>query len=311
MKEIIVSEENQNQRLDKFLKRILPEASMSFIFKMLRKKNITLNGKKATGSEKLVCDDLVKIFFSDETFAIMSGSNIKDPYYETLSNGACNIDVVYEDADMIIINKPAGILSQKANDDDFSINEMALSYMINKGELSEDEYKSFHPSIVNRLDRNTSGIIIFAKNLQASQKLSAEIKDRAAKKIYHAIVLGHVKKPELIDGYLFKDEKSNMVTITKEYVKDSKEIKTEYTPIKYLGDDLTLLSIHLITGRTHQIRAHLSSIGHPILGDFKYGNQSANKKYKAKRQMLHAYSIEFSNGNKYIAKEPEDINVYF
>lgn len=311
MKEIIVSEENQNQRLDKFLKRILPEASMSFIFKMLRKKNITLNGKKATGSEKLVCDDLVKIFFSDETFAIMSGSNIKDPYYETLSNGACNIDVVYEDADMIIINKPAGILSQKANDDDFSINEMALSYMINKGELSEDEYKSFHPSIVNRLDRNTSGIIIFAKNLQASQKLSSEIKDRAATKIYHAIVLGRVEKTELIDGYLFKDEKSNMVTITKEYVKDSKEIKTEYTPIKYLGDDLTLLSIHLITGRTHQIRAHLSSIGHPILGDFKYGNQSANKKYKAKRQMLHAYSIEFSNGNKYIAKEPEDINVYF
>lgn len=310
MKEIIIDESNSSQRLDKYLKRILSQASGSFIYKMLRKKNITLNNKKADGSEKLNCGDVIKIFFSDETYEKMTNGNAADPYYSLLKGVANNIDIIYEDENMILINKPAGILSQKAQDKDVSINEMALSYMINSGSLSEETFKVFHPSVVNRLDRNTSGIVIFAKNLKSSQDLSLALKDRSAKKIYHAIVVGRLESKQEISGYLHKDEATNKVTVTDHETPDSKLIKTAYEPIKYLDNNLTLLSVHLITGRTHQIRAHLASIGHPILGDFKYGNNVVNKKLKAKHQLLHAYSIEFANGDKYTAKEPEEFNVY-
>lgn len=311
MKELKISANDSNQRFDKYLKRVLSEASTSFIYKMLRKKNITLNDKKADGSEKLNIGDIVKIWFSDETFEKMSSNTNSQNLYEKLKLVDNNIDIVFEDENMIIINKPSGIKSQKDTDDDVSINEMAISYLINQGKLSEDSFNHFHPSICNRLDRNTSGIVLFAKNLPTSQKLSEALKVRSCKKLYHAIVLGNVSDECKIDGYLFKDEKTNKVTITKEAVDGSKEIKTAYRPIAHLGDDLTLLEIHLITGRTHQIRAHLAYINHPILGDMKYGNTALNKKYKAKSQLLHAYSIEFEDGSKYVAKEPREFNVYF
>ncbi|MCR5195753.1 MAG: RluA family pseudouridine synthase [Pseudobutyrivibrio sp.] len=311
MKELIINENDSNQRFDKYLKRVLSEASTSFIYKMLRKKNITLNDKKADGAEKLNTDDIVKIWFSDETFDKMSGKDITDPLYDKLKSVDSNIDIVYEDENMIIINKPSGIKSQKDSDSDVSINEMALSYMISSGQLSEEDFKHFHPSICNRLDRNTSGIVLFAKNLPASQRLGKALKERSCIKLYHAIVLGSVDEASQVDGFLVKDEATNTVTITDKQVKDSKPIKTAYHPLKHLDNDLTLLEIHLITGRTHQIRAHLSSIGHPILGDMKYGNVSANKRLNAKSQLLHAYSIEFSDNRIYEAKEPEEFNVYF
>ena len=211
---------------------------------------------------------------------------------------------------MIIINKPSGIKSQKDSDDDVSINEMAISYMINNGQLSEESFKHFHPSICNRLDRNTSGLILFAKNLPCAQRLGQALKERSCTKMYRAIVLGDIDKSQKIDGYLSKDEATNKVTITDRPTKDSKPIKTAYRPLKKLSDDMTLIEIHLITGRTHQIRAHLASIGHPILGDNKYGNTIINKKHKIKGQLLHAYSIEFEDGEKYVADLPGEFNVY-
>lgn len=310
MKELKINENDSNQRFDKFLKRVLSEASTSFIYKMLRKKNITLNDEKADGSEKLNTGDVVKIWFSDETYEKMSGGEKSDPLYHSLKSIASDINIIHEDNDMIIINKPSGIKSQKDSEDDISINEMAISYMINKGELSEESFKHFHPSICNRLDRNTSGLILFAKNLPCAQKLGKALKERSCIKMYRAIVLGDIKEPQEIDGYLSKDEATNKVTISSKPSGDSKPIQTAYRPIKKLANDMTLIEIHLITGRTHQIRAHLASIGHPILGDNKYGNTIINKKYKIKGQLLHAYSIEFEDGEKYVADLPGEFNVY-
>ena len=278
---------------------------------MLRKKNIVLNDKKAAGNEILKPGDSVKIYFSDETFEKLSGANKKDPLLKQLAALHSIIDVVYEDDDMIIINKPAGILSQKSENSDISINEMALSYMINKGELSEETFRGYHPSVVNRLDRNTTGIVIFAKNLQAAQSLSQALKDRTAVKLYHAVVAGLIDSPQLIEGYLSKDEAVNTVTIYDKPHGDAAEIRTAYRPIRQIGDNLTLLEIHLITGRTHQIRAHLASIGHPILGDYKYGDRKLNNVMKVNSQLLHAYSIEFADGRKFTAKEPDSFNAYF
>ncbi len=311
MKEFYISDNDCNQRFDKYLKRILSSASTSFIYKMLRKKNITLNDKKADGTEKLVKGDIVKIWFSDETFEKMSESAASDSQYSLLKKVPHEIDIIFEDENMIIINKPSGIKSQKDSESDISINEMAISYLINTGKLTEQDYKYFHPSICNRLDRNTSGIILFAKNLQSAQTLGEALNKRTCKKLYHAIVVGKLTKSQKIEGYLFKDEATNKVEIYNERIKDSKPIKTAYRPIKALANDLTLVEIHLITGRTHQIRAHLASIGHPILGDMKYGNTIINKRLKAKFQLLHAYSIEFADGQKYVAEEPKEFNVYF
>ena len=310
MKEIIITKENQDQRLDKYLKRILSECSMSFIYKQLRKKNIVLNDKKATGSEKLLNGDSVKIYFSDESFEKLSGATKSDPYFSYLNGLDGKLEIIFEDENLIIINKPASVLTQKAKDTDVSINELALAYLIKKGELSEQAFKQFHPSVINRLDRNTSGIVLFAKTLYGSQVYSKMLKERDVKKIYRAIVVGKITDRQLIEGYLVKDENTNKVEIFNHPVDATKPIKTEYWPIKALDNNLTLIEIHLITGRTHQIRAHLSAINHPILGDNKYGNISINKKMNIHHQLLHAYSIEFSDSKKYIAKEPKEFNAY-
>ncbi len=310
MKELQIDENDSNQRFDKFLKRVLPNASTSFIYKMLRKKNITLNDKKADGSEKLNKGDNIKIWFSDDTYAKMSGSDSRDELYYSLKKVPYDINVVFEDADMIIINKPSGTKSQKDSPSDISINEMAISYLINTQGLTEESFKHFHPSVCNRLDRNTSGIVLFAKTLKAAQTLGAALKERSCKKLYRAVVLGTIDKEQQIDGYLTKDSSSNKVLITNQKTMDSKPIKTAYRPIFSVRDEFTLLEIHLITGRTHQIRAHLASIGHPILGDNKYGNTIINKKYKVRGQLLHAYSIEFADGNKFVCDLPREFNEY-
>ena len=310
MKELRIEKSDSNQRFDKYLKRVLPNASTSFIYKMLRKKNITLNDKKADGSEKLNTGDDVKIWFSDETFEKMAGTSDKDLLYYSIKEIDNDIDIVFEDDDMIIINKPAGVKSQKDAPSDVSINEMAISYLISSGQLTEESFKHFHPSVCNRLDRNTSGIVLFAKNLHAAQQLGAALKERSCKKLYRAVVLGRIDDNQEIDGFLSKDEATNKVSVSKTETKDSKPIKTAYRPISHVGDDFTLLEIHLITGRTHQIRAHLASIGHPILGDNKYGNTIINKERKVRGQLLHAYSIEFEDGRKFVCDLPREFNGY-
>ncbi len=286
MQEIKVTANEAGQRLDKLLAKYLNEAPKSFLYKMLRKKNIVLNGKKATGSEKLVCGDSVKLFLSDETINKFSKSIIRK------TKGT--LDILYEDPDILIINKPAGMLSQKAEAKDVSVVEYLITYLLESGQITEEELRSFKPSICNRLDRNTSGILVCGKSLIGLQKMAEMFRERSMKKFYQCIVEGDVKETQHIKGYLVKDESTNRVMIHENALPESQPIETEYRPLRRLNHG-TLLEVHLITGRTHQIRAHLASVGHPIVGDHKYGDRKVNQYYKEQyqleSQLLHAYRL--------------------
>jgi len=288
MRQLVVHKNDENQRLDKYLKKYLKEAPGSFIYKMLRKKNIVLNDKKADGTEKLSAGDEIKLFFSEETLQKFTGETASMP---TVQFPQKDLQILFEDEDVLILNKPAGELSQKAEANDVSMNEYALGYLQKTGVITEESLKVFKPSVCNRLDRNTSGILIVAKTYQAAREFGEALQKRSVRKFYRCIVRGEVKKAETIDGYLWKDEKTNKVQIFKEKKDGASEIHTAYRPIK-CENGLTLLEVHLITGRTHQIRAHLSSIGHSILGDPKYGDKKFSEKWKVKYQLLHACRLE-------------------
>ena len=294
MKEIIIKSNEAGQRFDKYLKKYLSEAPGSFIYKMLRKKNIVLNGKKADGSEKLSVGDSVKFFLAEDTLEKFS-SPVKIVVNE-VKLPKVTLDIVYEDDNVLFINKPSGMLSQKAEAKDVSVIEYVTDYLLKTEQITEEELKTFHPAVCNRLDRNTSGLITAGKSLAGLQVMSELFKDRTLKKYYLCIVRGKIEKPKYIKGFLKKDEKTNKVQILKiASGKDVMPIETEYLPIAW-NEEMTLLKVHLITGRTHQIRAHLSSVGHPLLGDYKYGNKKWNdiykKKYKIEDQMLHAYELK-------------------
>lgn len=287
MKEFIIGENEAGQRFDKYLTKLLKEAPKSFFYKMLRKKNITLNGRKATGNEKLLKGDAVKLFLSDETFDKFAGT-------EKIARACCHLDIVYEDADIVIINKPAGMLSQPADGDEPSLVEYLIGYLLEKGDLTEDQLKTFKPSVCNRLDRNTSGMVCAGKSLAGLQFLSRIFHDRTLHKYYLCLVKGILDKPDYISGYLHKDKKTNKVTVSRQGVSGSVPIETAYRPLGS-SEKMTLLEVELITGRTHQIRAHLADMGHPLLGDTKYGDREFNRQYTCcgvKHQLLHAYRLE-------------------
>ena len=309
MKQFTISPNESGQRFDKYLKKLLSNASGSFVYKMLRKKNITLNDHKADGTEKLASGDQVKLFLSDETFEKFSGGEQANSEYEAVKAvDASRLKVVYEDADVLIINKPSGMLSQKAVPEDISANEYILSYLIRTGELTEEQWKTFRPSICNRLDRNTSGLLIAGKSLNGLQQMAEALKKRTVQKYYRCIVRGEVKEKTHLKGYLSKDESANKVTIRTRIALDEKAdylpIETEYRPVQ-VSNGYTELEVHLITGRSHQIRAHLASIGHPIIGDVKYGDRGVNEHFRReagiRSQMLHAYRIVFEDGREVIA----------
>lgn len=294
MKQYIIGENEAGQRFDKYLSKLLKEAPKSFFYKMMRKKNITLNGKKATGNEKLIPGDEVKLFLSDETFEKFAG-------HKEVSRALCRLDVIYEDKDILLINKPAGMLSQPSDSPEPSLVEYLIGYLLDKGEITDESLKTFKPAVCNRLDRNTSGIVAAGKSLAGLQALSALFHDRTIHKDYLCLAEGVIKTEEYIKGYLHKDEKCNKVIVydssRKEHIpEDALPIETRYIPWADNGE-MTLLSVRLITGRTHQIRAHLASTGHPVAGDPKYGRAAFNRvlreKYSLKHQLLHAYRLEF------------------
>lgn len=296
MKEFIVSVNEENKTLYKLLKVILPKAPDSFIYKMLRKKNIKLNDSKASGNEKLVIGDVIRLYLSDETFNSFSGVSINERVseYEKAYKSLKGVKVVFENEDIIVLFKPSNVLSQKASSKDLSLNEWMIGYLIGRKEISENSLNTFRPSILNRLDRNTKGLVIGAKNLKAGQVVSKLIKDRDVKKIYEATVVGKIEKEIVLEGYISKDTNNNRVRIYKNRPTDIKTsyIKTIINPIK-ISDDFTTIEVDLVTGKSHQIRAHLASINHPILGDPKYGNNSINKRMGINEQQLTAKRIEF------------------
>lgn len=291
MRELIITNNDAGQRLDKFLAKYLDQANKSFFYKMMRKKNIVLNGKKCQGNESLQIGDSVKLFLAEDTIEKFSTNVI------VRTNKS--LDIIYEDNDVVFINKPVGMLSQKAQKDDESVVEHLITYLLNKGALEEQDLQSFRPSVCNRLDRNTSGLITAGKSLKGLQVLSAYFKERIMEKYYLTIVHGEVKSSSHLKGYLSKDEKSNKVKVVTKIPEsaDSKDysvIETHYRPLVSNGE-ITLLEVHLITGKPHQIRGHLASIGHGILGDDKYSTNKNSLKYKEKyklrNQLLHAYKL--------------------
>lgn len=293
MKQITVSKNEAGQRLDKLLAKYLNKAPKSFIYKMLRKKNITLNGKKAVGNEITCLGDEIKLFLSEDTYGKFSGVQVQ--------RVKAKLDIIYEDEHIVLVNKPCGMLSQKSAASDVSLVEYLITYLLEAGCVTEESLQGFRPSICNRLDRNTSGIIVAGKSLVGLQQMSEALRRRTLHKYYLCIVQGRIEGEELIEGWLTKDAGHNQVHISQQKTgEDSAYIRTRYCPLGsgrlHGGLGVTLLKVELITGRSHQIRAHLSSVGHPILGDSKYGqpglNETLRKSLGLAHQLLHSYLLE-------------------
>lgn len=341
MKSVVIGKNQAGQRLDKFLHKCLPLAGDGFLYKMLRKKNITLNGKKAEGREILAENDEVRLFFSDETFAKFAGTPAVGPEMKSCVSGepaaapnanmASNrkvqkaastegetmdsklsgylheyrkayeslggITVLYEDDDYLILNKPPGLLTQKAAPGDVSLNEWMIGYLLAQKQIPPEELSFFRPSVCNRLDRNTSGIVLCGKSLAGLQYLGKCVRERSIGKYYRAICVGALREAAAIHGYLVKDTARNRVTVSAvPPAENASLIHTAYSPVA-VTDAFTLLEVELVTGKSHQIRAHLASMGHPLAGDRKYGSESVNrtlkKQFGLEHHLLHACRVTF------------------
>ncbi len=329
MIEVLIGKNEAGQRFDKYLGKLLNHAPSGFYYKMLRKKNITLNGKKAEGKEKLAEGDLVRLYLAPETYEKFSGKKAitvengkpgwKQAVEELLQLSIPEeLSVIYEDKHILLWNKPVNMLSQKAKDADISLNEYFLAYLLQSRQIAPEEFHTFKPSVCNRLDRNTSGMVICGKTLAGLQKMNELLKTRELEKYYICVIKGRLKEPVSLKGYLKKDSASNKAALTEKKAEGASEIITDIKPLKVFsmfsgnvainetekgrgrretGQPCTLAEVHLVTGKTHQIRAHLASIGHPILCDYKYGDRRLNDRMKAeyhvKEQLLHAYRLVF------------------
>lgn len=308
MKEISITKNDSGQRADKFLMKYFQKAPKGFVYKMLRKKRIKLNGGRAEGNEMLREGDRIQMYLSDETVDGFTKEKV-------IAHSEKRFEIVYEDENIIAVNKPAGVLShaESAGDRDTLIDQI-LSYLNEKGEYDPREEKSFVPALCNRLDRNTSGIVIAGKTAEALRQLNEAVKTKRVKKLYMALVCGTADKGGRLEDRYAKDRENNKAYLGS----GDKNIITKYRPLKTNGS-YTVMEVELITGKSHQIRVHMASIGCPIAGDTKYGNAEKNayfrKKAGVKRQLLHAYKmrlgglggeLEYLNGKVITADVPED-----
>jgi len=307
MREIVVSKSEEGYKLRRYLMLYLSGAPQSFIYKMLRKKNIVLNDRKADGNEALRVGDSVKLYLAEDTIEkFRTKSDVHGAMNE--DSGISNL-VIYEDDDIIAVNKPAGVLSQKAAPQDVSINEMIIEYLRRSGSVTDESMRIFKPSVCNRLDRNTSGVILAGKTHAGTDFLTERIRSRRVYKQYIAVLTEHLPDRYVgreLRGDIVKDSKTNISTY-KETPKGHVAIiieKAEYIPDK----NVTKAYVRLITGKSHQIRVQCSSLGYPIVGDTKYGdtevNRSFRSRYGVKRQQLHAYIVKI--GDKTITAEPPE-----
>ncbi len=296
--------------MDKIVFRYLDKAPKSFVYKMLRKKNIVLNDKKASGSELLKDGDVIKFYLADETILKFRGE--LKPHSSRFSVDEIRNLICYEDENLIAFQKPQGMLSQRSVSTDFSLNDLLLAY------LQDETSDLFTPGISNRLDRNTSGLVLAGKNRKASRCLNEILKERWISKHYLCPVKGVLEETKEVDAFLWKDERNNQVKVTAKDLPGAKKIVTRYEPLCH-NDRMTLLDVDLLTGKSHQIRAHLAYLSHPIAGDKKYGDPDFNRyfadKYGLHYQLLHASRVIFHdiqnelsylNGKEIKAEIPSD-----
>ena len=287
MKSFIINKNDAGQRLDKFIAKSVPLLPQTLLYKYVRIKRIKVNGKRGENSTRLNVGDVVDMYINDEFFE-------KSPEKYDFLKASKNIDIVYEDDNIILCDKKAGLLCHPDDHEyvDTLINRIKR-YLYEKSEYNPAEESSFTPALVNRIDRNTGGIVITAKNAESLRILNQKMKDRELHKYYLCIVHGVLEqKSDTLSGYLAKDESKNKVSVSNKKTENSKEIRTKYNVLDTDGN-LSLVEVELLTGRTHQIRAHFASIGHPLLGDGKYGTNAQNKKYGYKKQFLYSYKLVF------------------
>ena len=289
MRIIEIGKNDAGQRLDKFLSKAVKAMPASLMYKSIRTKKIKVNRKRAEISQILNEGDTVQLFLSDELF------DTKKDLTSVYTHISPSFSVIYEDENIILCDKPAGlnVHSDEENDTNNLITQIQ-AYLFKNGEYDPRSEQSFAPALCNRIDRNTAGIVIAAKNAEALREMNAVIKERELTKKYLCAVNGvPFKKEDTLKGYLFKNSKTNTVTVYSEQKRGSKEIKTKYRVISS-KNGISLLEVELLTGRTHQIRAHLSSIGHPLLGDGKYGINKEARKDGYKFQALCSYYLSFN-----------------
>lgn len=309
MKEIKITENETNQRLDRFLKKLMPQASTGFLQKMLRKKRIKLNGAKAEPSATITTGDTIVIYFSEETLTSFRTSATE----KKLATNNKALDILYEDTHLLVLNKPANLLTQPDKTGEASLIDYAVAYLTQKGDYNPQSTLTFTPACANRLDKNTTGIILVPKDYQTLQSVNEAIRLDQTKKIYYAIVTGQPKPSDEIVGYLKKDPGKNLVTFSKEKTsaQDKKSV-LHYETIDTKGA-YSLLRVTLQTGRSHQIRVQLSSMGLPILGDPKYGNRHLNnqlyERWGLKSQLLHSSEFTLTPLNQtFVAPLPPTFN---
>ena len=292
MKSFTAGPNENGVRLSRFVEGVTKDMPRSMMYKAFRNKRIKVNGKRAEPDTRLQTGDLIEMYINDEFFPVgkPAAKTAKPPRKQP------PVTVVYEDANFAVLYKPAHLLCHSDRTGDANLVDAFAAYLEGKGEYDPHAEKRFAPALCNRLDRNTSGIVAAGKTLQGLQMLSGLFKERTLHKYYLCIVKGVIKEEQDVRGWLLKNEKTNQVRIFKNETKDARPIHTKYRPLADNGQE-TLLEIELLTGRTHQIRAHLSYMGHPIFGDPKYGDAVLNKKltsgYGLHMQLLHAWHLVF------------------
>ena len=290
MREFIINSSENGLTLEKYVFKVLKTAPMSFVYKLFRKKDIKVNGHHQDKKYRLSTDDVVAIYITDQQFEEFEKDKSLNP------NLKIKDWIIYEDKNVLFVNKPRGLLVQKSSPNDESLDQLVVEYLMATNQYDPNNEKGFVPGPAHRLDRNTSGLVVFGKNHDALNLLFELFKNHdLINKHYLALVVGQVEKEkDVIDAPLKKDEETNTVKVAK----NGKTAKTVYKLLKSYRD-YSLLDVTLLTGRTHQIRVHMAYINHPIVGDSKYGNFEANKEFKQRfgfsSQFLHAYKMGFGD----------------